>query len=215
MRMTDITGSLELSDDEYVSIWSAMMETPRGRRFLSEFARRTRSAETRTLLDSVQTLEKALIAERDRGARPDRKGEPMGPDPQVTLIATEAAGILANVVRIGDNATNDILGASEALLETADLLRDGGVRTDICDHVEQQVADIRDIVAVQRITAERTAKVATALERMVGRLEPAVAEMRAVRPASSSDAVLPRIDRRGIVPREDGEVERLQKALRS
>src|SRR3990170_3708177 len=51
-----------LSDSDYETIAGAVEETVRGRWFLAEFARRTRQADTRLVLDAIARLEHALAA---------------------------------------------------------------------------------------------------------------------------------------------------------
>jgi hypothetical protein len=48
------------SEDEFMEIEAAVLETPRGRRFLAEHARRCRMAETQTLLEAMMRIENAL-----------------------------------------------------------------------------------------------------------------------------------------------------------
>ncbi len=52
-------GDLDIHED-YEAIEAAVMETPRGRWFLSEFLRRHQAKETRRLLDALRRLERAL-----------------------------------------------------------------------------------------------------------------------------------------------------------
>ncbi|MGE3829416.1 MAG: hypothetical protein AB7F76_00340 [Parvibaculaceae bacterium] len=50
--------------EQYEAIESAVMETPRGRWFLAEYARRHRNADTETLLAAMAKLEKAITPEK-------------------------------------------------------------------------------------------------------------------------------------------------------
>ena len=58
-----------VTDSDYEAIEFAIMETARGRWFLSEFARRNRNADTEMLLASIDSL-KALIDEHTRAVGP-------------------------------------------------------------------------------------------------------------------------------------------------
>src|SRR4051794_7857106 len=49
-----------LSREDYESIESAVMETARGRWFLSEYARRNRQADTAVLLDALGRIERTV-----------------------------------------------------------------------------------------------------------------------------------------------------------
>src|SRR5258708_20150291 len=52
------------SEEDFVAIREAFMETSRGRWFLGEYARRNRNADTRMVLDAVARIEESLAARR-------------------------------------------------------------------------------------------------------------------------------------------------------
>src|SRR6266576_6490689 len=52
------------SEEDFVAIREAFMETSRGRWFLGEYARRNRNADTRMVLDAVARIEESLAAQR-------------------------------------------------------------------------------------------------------------------------------------------------------
>src|SRR5215831_15582984 len=52
------------SEEDYVAIHAAFMETSRGRWFLGEYAKRNRNADTRMVLDAVARIEETLAAQR-------------------------------------------------------------------------------------------------------------------------------------------------------
>ncbi|MBR0696209.1 hypothetical protein [Bradyrhizobium lablabi] len=52
------------SEEDYVAISDAFMETARGRWFLGEYAKRNRNADTRMVLDAVARIEESLGAQR-------------------------------------------------------------------------------------------------------------------------------------------------------
>ncbi len=54
-----------LRPEDYDAIREAVIETPRGRWFLEEYATRLRTAETASLLDSMKRLETAVAANHD------------------------------------------------------------------------------------------------------------------------------------------------------
>ena len=56
------SGGPELTAEDFEAIESAVLETRKGRWFLSEFAKRHRSADTVMLLDMMKKLENALVA---------------------------------------------------------------------------------------------------------------------------------------------------------
>ena len=60
---------------EYQAIEAALMETARGRRFLAEYARRNRTADTDLLLGAICRLERAVLAGPD-AAEPRTSASP-------------------------------------------------------------------------------------------------------------------------------------------
>lgn len=87
-------------DVEFESIEEAIMQNPRGRWFLNEFARRNRAADTDRLVDAIEHLYKAAI-----GARPQAEAAP-APSPvmtpaQLPQAANEfdAPGVNLDVIR--------------------------------------------------------------------------------------------------------------------
>ena len=70
--MSNVSGSAGLPEitESYESIERLVMETPRGRWFLDEFARRQRAKELNLVLDSISRLERA-IAVKDAAATTD------------------------------------------------------------------------------------------------------------------------------------------------
>jgi hypothetical protein len=65
MPSNDLVESHGLKPEDFDSIRDAVMETPRGRWFLTEYASRLRTSETGGLLDSMRRLEKAVTANHD------------------------------------------------------------------------------------------------------------------------------------------------------
>ncbi len=62
--MSEDQAASALSDQDYDAIKAAVMETERGRRFLDEFAKQHRVAETQTLLDAIARLEDSLTTHK-------------------------------------------------------------------------------------------------------------------------------------------------------
>lgn len=65
MPSNDKGQALSLTTQDFEAIREAVMETPRGRWFLNEFASRLRSSETVNMLDSMKRLENAVAASHD------------------------------------------------------------------------------------------------------------------------------------------------------
>ena len=69
-------------NESFESVEAAVMETPRGRWFLEEFARRQRSAETLAILDILKKLENAIT-------HPGALAAPKAADPSQPLRAEQ------------------------------------------------------------------------------------------------------------------------------
>ncbi len=66
MPSSDGAKGHDLTPQDFEAIRDAVMETPRGRWFLSEYANRLRSAETTGLLDSMKRLENAVSSNHEQ-----------------------------------------------------------------------------------------------------------------------------------------------------
>ncbi len=174
MSIQDIATSAQLTDDEYLPIWTALMETARGRSFLREFARRTRASETRTLLDAVQKLEHALLAERQgAAATPDADDETRRLQAAITL----AVPALEYAARIGVRARADLQAAVDDIQAASNALRpliDSGMDDDdaararrACDSIDARVLDMDEIIAVQQLGDEQAVNATAALAELV------------------------------------------------
>ncbi len=176
MSIQDIATSTQLTDDEYLPIWTALMETARGRSFLREFARRTRSAETRTLLDAVQKLEHALLdARQEAPAAPARR--PGGETARLQAAIAQAVPALEYAARIGARAradlqssVDDIQAASNALRPLIDSQMDDHTAASArhaCDNIDARVLDMDEIIAVQQLGDEQAINATAALAELV------------------------------------------------
>ena len=70
MTMFEVRSLSPISEVEYQTIESALMETERGRLFLTEFARRNRMTETQALLAAICRLEQAVERARVPASEP-------------------------------------------------------------------------------------------------------------------------------------------------
>ena len=59
------------NEEDYAAIYTAFMETSRGRWFLGEYAKRNRNADTRLVLDAVARIEDSLAAQKQAAAEAD------------------------------------------------------------------------------------------------------------------------------------------------
>lgn len=198
MSIQDIATSTQLTDDEYLPIWTALMETARGRGFLREFARRTRSAETRTLLDAVQKLEHALLDARQEAAlSPAAAHAPAAPQAAAALQGSETARLQAAIAqavpaleyaaRIGARARADLQASVDDIQAATNTLRpliDGQLDDQAaanarraCDSIDAQVLDMDEIIAVQQLGDEQAINATAMLAELVTAQPPAGAAM--------------------------------------
>ncbi len=204
MSIQDIATSTQLTDDEYLPIWTALMETARGRSFLREFARRTRSSETRTLLDAVQKLEHALLDARQGAvaAAPARRAD--GEAVRLQAAIAQAVPALEYAARIGARAradlqssVDDIQAASNALRPLIDSQMDDHTAASArhaCDNIDARVLDMDEIIAVQQLGDEQAVNATATLAELVtaapqsGVATPEAPAMRRQSPQTSTHA---------------------------
>jgi chemotaxis protein CheZ len=170
---------------DYSAIEAAVMETERGRWFLTEYARRNRHAETESLLESLGRIERAVTQAREGGdidrfrldvlemsraiARTRAEIASIKPSDSDGRIV-EASGELGSIVSATEKATSDILAAAERVQEVAWALREAGAATDECNELDQQAVGIYTACSFQDLTAQRTRKVIDILAFLEGRV---------------------------------------------
>ena len=189
--MIEPPGHNALSDSDYETIASAVEETVRGRWFLAEYARRTRQADTKLVLDAIARLEHAL-AEKAGGADLERMRadlvdmaeaitrtkteiaaiKPEGGDPSQIVRATDE---LDAIVAVTERATSDILNSAEQIQEIAWTLRERGTDPNACDRIDALTTETYTACSFQDITGQRTRKVIDALHFLERRLEAMIA----------------------------------------
>src|SRR5215207_7640916 len=99
-----------IGEAEYDAIEAAVMETARGRWFLSEFARRNRTADTTVLLEAIGRLEHAVTSERARQGMERVRFDLMEMAKAITRTKTEIAAIHS-----ADHEPSRLTVASEGL----------------------------------------------------------------------------------------------------
>lgn len=171
--MDDIEKSIELDYDE---LERAVRATDQGRKFLDEFARRNRSADTERLLDAIEKLyERASHQQHD--ARTDivyrelsntyaslqdtrhriaalRNGAPEHDDPAATAM----------------RAATDIAVTAERMREIAESFRKSGMDEDLCEELDNHVAGIFMSASYQEMTGQRVALLSQGLQDFEARL---------------------------------------------
>src|SRR5215469_4112384 len=173
---------------DYDAIFSAVMETVRGRWFLTEYARRNRNADTELILAALERAT-ASMGERRPSASPGEQLRidlvamakaiaetrreiaairPDDSDHKGTL--SEASEELDSIVKTTAQATSDILAAAEQVQEIAWTLRERGADGEVCDALDRRATDIYTVCSFQDLTGQRTRKVVDVLQFLEGRI---------------------------------------------
>jgi chemotaxis regulatin CheY-phosphate phosphatase CheZ len=190
-NMADQRSLTTISEADYEAIESAVMETERGRWFLSEYTRRNRNADTQILLGAIGRLEQAVA-----GARTAQEVDPFRASLRAmasaiarakTDIASihavehehsrlfEASEALDAIISTTEQATSDILAAAEHIQESAWTLREEGANADLCDELDRRATEIYTACSFQNITAQRIAKVIQTLRYLEARINAMIA----------------------------------------
>jgi chemotaxis regulatin CheY-phosphate phosphatase CheZ len=177
----------------YEMIEAAVMETSRGRWFLAEYARRHRHAETVTILEAIEKLQKSLairsmpaeiaqpalsapapslpferlqfdIIEMARAiARTEREIRAIQPDGAKATQFFTASDELDAVVSTTEQATSAILSSAERVQEFAWELRERSGKAEECDLLDACATEIYAACGFQDLTAQRIRKVVETL----------------------------------------------------
>ncbi len=184
--MVQASPPTPLREEDYDAIESAVMETARGRWFLSEFARRNRSADTNVLLDAIKKLDKSMRRER-KGPQITRIQLDLA-DMQEAITRTkqeiaqikhesddgdrfaEASNELDAIISQTEGATQDILNTTEKIQELAWTLREQGIDEKVCDDIDAHTTDIYMACSFQDLTGQRTQKVVQVLRYLESRI---------------------------------------------
>ncbi len=174
-KMTENKVPTPLAEEDYDAIEAAVMETQRGRWFLSEFARRNRNSDTVILLDAIKKLERAveqpaagLEHEQVRFDLMEMASEIAQTRLDIAAIApkdggesqlTSVADELGSVVTATEEATYKILAGAEGVQEMVWRMRDSEAGDGDCDRLEQFATDIFSACDFQDLTGQRIAKV--------------------------------------------------------
>ncbi|WP_157967631.1 MULTISPECIES: protein phosphatase CheZ [Cohaesibacter] len=177
-----------LRQEDYLAIEAAVMETARGRWFLSEYARRNRNSDTDTLLAAIDKLEKTVVRERAPATVMDRvkvdladmAGAIERTKREIAQIKHEnndgserferASLELDAIVSQTESATGEILGAAEKIQEYAWTLREMGADEDKCNELDMEATNIYMSCSFQDLTGQRIKKIVDAMRYVESRI---------------------------------------------
>ena len=176
-----------LRSEDYDAIQAAVMETTRGRWFLSEFAKRNRSADTEILLDAIQKLHGTLVQKTELPEDSRLKNELMDIASAIASTKNEISAMtetdgdndkitsatmeLDAIVTTAEKATGDILNIAEQIQEIGWTLRESGIDEKSCDALDRHATDIYTACSFQDLTGQRTQKVIKILTFIDQRIE--------------------------------------------
>lgn len=164
LAMSDARSLTPLSEIDYDAIAAAVMETARGRWFLTEYARRNRQADTEIVLTAIGRLERlcnppAMTLEPSHGfpeaaraiaeLREDLDRAGVGRDGPSSRLSS----------RIHESAST-VLHAAEAIQEIAWTLREAGAEGDLCDKLDRRATEIYSATAMIEAGADQIEKMA-------------------------------------------------------
>jgi chemotaxis protein CheZ len=176
-----------MTEADYETIMSAVLETARGRWFLGEHMRRNRQADTRLVLKAIEQLESSL---RERPSVHGTERMRLGLVDManaITRTKTEIASIkpaedregrigiatdeLDAIVRTTEKATSEILAAVERIQEIAWTLREQGADPAVCDLLDAQAAEAYTACSFQDLTGQRVRRVVKVMRFLESRID--------------------------------------------
>jgi hypothetical protein len=173
------------SEGDYDAICAAVMETVRGRWFLSEFSRRNRHADTQLVLAALDSIERGLRGGQTPESVERLRNDLMEMARAIARAKAEIAGVspadednsigdvgleLDSVVRATDEATSNILAAAAQIQEVAWTMREQGNDARLCDQLSAYAATIQTAATSQKLAGERTQKVVDVMRDLEGRI---------------------------------------------
>jgi hypothetical protein len=173
------------NEGDYDAIYAAVMETVRGRWFLSEYSRRNRHADTQLVLVALDRIERGLRGRQTPESVERLRNDLMEMAKAVARAKAEIAGVspadeadpigdvsqeLDSVVRATEEATSNILAAAAQIQEVAWSMREQGNDASLADQLSAYAATIQTAASSQKLAGERTQKVVDVMRDLEGRI---------------------------------------------
>ena len=171
---------------DYEAIEEALLQSSRGRWFLSEYNQRNRTADTSMLLDAITKLETAVLMPQKPAENTHIRTNLIEMAEAISQTHSEIAALRsANqedcqfttateefdaIVEATEKATSDILEAAEDVQELAWVLREKGSEDEACDRLDARATDIYTACSFQDLTGQRTSKVVKTLSFLENRV---------------------------------------------
>lgn len=179
--MTAAAKTVEQTDAYFAAVEDAVMQTPRGRWFLAEYARRCRAFESQRILDAISRIDERLGEEREHAqidilrrelqemssaiVQTRREIAAMRPEDHGSNRIMAATEELDAIVTATERATSEILGAAEKIQALATQLRESATEhsAEQADALDGVATEIFLACSFQDITGQRTTKVVNVL----------------------------------------------------
>ena len=171
---------------DYEAIETALLQSARGRWFLTEYTQRNRNADTRMLLDAITKLETAVMLPQQPAKNAHLRNDLIEMAEAISQTRSEIAAMrsadvedcqfttateeLGAIVEATEKATSDILEAAEDVQELAWVLREKGTEDEACDRLDARATDIYTACSFQDVTGQRTSKVVNTLSFLENRV---------------------------------------------
>lgn len=172
-------SDFDRTEDYFEALEGAVLQTPRGRWFLSEYAKRLRNAESRELLGAMERLTQSVTEGRNSASLEILRRELQEMSASIMQTRREIAAIkptesshnkivaateeLDQIVRSTEQATADILTASERLQAIGAELLKNGADAGLCSEIDELTTNMMLACSFQDLTGQRTSKVVKAL----------------------------------------------------
>jgi chemotaxis protein CheZ len=176
-----------MTDTDYDTILSAVLETARGRWFLAEHMRRNRQADTQLVLKAIGQLERSLRerpsvhgAERMRLDLVDMANAISRTKSEIASIKPAedregkigfATNELDAIVETTEKATSEILAALERIQEIAWALREQDIDPAVCDVLDKQTAEAYTACSFQDLTGQRIRRIVNVMRFLEARID--------------------------------------------
>ncbi|MHA1165624.1 MAG: hypothetical protein ACTSP0_08615, partial [Alphaproteobacteria bacterium] len=170
--MNKIKAPSPIRTADYEAIEDALLQSARGRWFLSEYGQRNRTADTKMLLDAITKLEKTVKQPNSPAEHVHMRNDLLEMAEAISKTRSEIASMRAPneedcqfmsateeldaIVEATEKATSDILEAAEDVQELAWVLREKGTEDEACDRLDARATDIYTACSFQDVTGQRT-----------------------------------------------------------
>jgi hypothetical protein len=162
---------------DYDAIFTALMQTERGRWFLQEYARQNRSADTKLLLSAIERIESVVCAERNRQAQHNFRTDLMEMAAAITQTRAEVAGTTeaaAPPIVSGQSTrqppAEDVFAAAQRIRDVTWAMRGQGFDPSTCEQLEELAATILSASALRDPTDSRARKLGEVLHYLEQRI---------------------------------------------